>query len=200
MLRIIWNGVDEVTNMDDQMQMRLAVVVVAALVAIGVWLLLRRRKTATLRARFGPEYDRLLQTTKSPAEAERELLDRQRRVQSFSLRPLRREESEQFTQSWRTVQSRFVDDPRTAVNEADRLIEEVMRARGYPVEDTAHRLDDLSVDHAAVVNHYRTGREIIVRHGRGEASTEDLRKAMVHYRALFDELVVSHPGDVRRAS
>jgi len=186
--------------MDDQMQMRLAVVLVAALVAIGVWLLLRRRKTAALRARFGPEYDRLLQTTKSPAAAERELLDRQRRVQSFALRPLRREESEQFTQSWRTVQSRFVDDPATAVNEADRLIEEVMRARGYPVEDTVHRLDDLSVDHAAVVNHYRTGREIIVRHGRGEASTEDLRKAMVHYRALFDELVVSHPGDVRRAS
>lgn len=186
--------------MDDQMQMRLAVVIVAALVAIAVWLLLRRRKTAALRARFGPEYDRLLQTTKSPAEAERELLHRQRRVESLSLRPLRREESEQFRQSWRTVQARFVDDPRVAVNEADRLIEEVMRARGYPVEDTAHRLEDLSVDHAAVVNHYRTGREIVVRHGRGEASTEDLRKAMVHYRALFDELVGAHPGDVRRAS
>jgi hypothetical protein len=186
--------------MDDQMQMRLAVVIVAALVAIAVWLLLRRRKTAALRARFGPEYDRLLQTTKSPAEAERELLDRQRRVESLSLRPLQREESEHFTHSWRRVQAKFVDDPRIAVNEADRLIEEVMRARGYPVEDTEHRLEDLSVDHAAVVNHYRTGREIVVRHGRGEASTEDLRKAMVHYRALFDELVGSHPGDVRRAS
>jgi hypothetical protein len=186
--------------MDEQTQMRLAVVIVAALAVIAVWLLMRRRKTAALRARFGPEYDRLLQTTKSPAEAERELLDRQQRVHSFSLRPLRREESAQFTQSWRTVQSRFVDDPRTAVNEADRLIEEVMRARGYPVEDTAHRLDDLSVDHAAVVSHYRTGREIVVRHGRGEASTEDLRKAMVHFRALFDELVVVHSGDARRAS
>lgn len=186
--------------MDDQMQMRLAVVIVAALVAIGVWLLLRRRKTAALRARFGPEYDRLLQTTKSPAEAERELRVRQRRVESLSLRTLQREESEQFTHSWRRVQAKFVDDPRIAVNEADRLIEEVMRARGYPVEDTEHRLEDLSVDHATVVNHYRTGREIIVRHGRGEATTEDLRKAMVHYRALFDELVGSHPRDVRRAS
>jgi hypothetical protein len=192
--------VDEVTNMDDQMQMRLAVVIVAALVAIGVWLLLRRRKTAALRARFGPEYDRLLQTTKSPAEAERELRVRQRRVESLSLRTLQREESEQFTHSWRRVQAKFVDDPRIAVNEADRLIEEVMRARGYPVEDTEHRLEDLSVDHATVVNHYRTGREIIVRHGRGEATTEDLRKAMVHYRALFDELVGAHPRDVRRAS
>jgi len=186
--------------MDDQMQMGLTVVVVAALVAIAVWLLMRRRKTAALRARFGPEYDRLLQSTKSPTEAERELLERQRRVESFSLRPLRREEADQFAQSWRTVQARFVDDPRTAVNEADRLIEVVMRARGYPVEDTAHRLDDLSVDHAAVVNHYRSGREIVVRHGQGDASTEDLRKAMVHFRALFDELVGTQHGDVRRAS
>ena len=186
--------------MDDQMQLRLAGVVVAALVAIAVWLLMRRRKTAALRARFGPEYDRLLQSTKTPAEAERELLERQRRVQSFSLRPLNQDEAERYAQSWRTVQARFVDDPRTAVNEADSLIEEVMRARGYPVEDTAHRLDDLSVEHAAVVSHYRSGREIVVRHGRGEASTEDLRKAMVHFRALFDELLGSHRGDVRRAS
>jgi hypothetical protein len=186
--------------MDDQMQMRLAVVVVAAVAAIVVWLLMRRRKTAALRARFGPEYDRLLQSTKTPAVAERELLERQRRVQSFSLRPLSRDEAEQYAQSWRTVQARFVDEPSGAVNEADQLIEKVMRARGYPVEDTAHRFDDLSVDHATVVNHYRSGREIVVRHGRGEASTEDLRKAMVHFRALFDELVGAHRSDVRRAS
>ena len=186
--------------MDQQTQMRLAVVVVAALVAIVVWLLIRRRKTVALRERFGPEYDRLLQTTKTPAEAERQLLERERRVQSFSLRPLSRDEADQYTQSWRTVQARFVDDPRTAVNEADRLIEDVMRARGYPVEDTSHRLEDLSVEHAAVVNHYRSGREIVASHGRGEANTEDLRTAMVHFRALFDELVGAHRGDVRRAS
>src|SRR5262245_2609561 len=186
--------------MDDQMQMRLAVVVVAALVAIAVWLLMKRRKTAALRARFGPEYDRLLHSTKSPAQAERELEERERRVGAFSLRSLPKEEADRFASSWRTVQARFVDDPRTAVNEADRLIEEVMRARGYPVEDTSHRLEDLSVEHGAVVNHYRSGREIVVRHGRGEASTEDLRNAMVHFRALFDELVGAHRGDVRRAS
>ena len=186
--------------MDEQTQMRLAVVVVAALVAIAVWLLMKRRKTAALRARFGPEYDRLLHSTKSPAQAERELLERQRRVDSFSLRSLPREDADRFASSWRSVQSRFVDDPRTALNEADRLIEDVMRARGYPVEDSAHRLEDLSVEHAAVVNHYRAGREIVVMHGRGEATTEDLRKAMVHFRALFDELVGAHRGDVRRAS
>jgi hypothetical protein len=186
--------------MDDQTQITLAVVIVAALVAIAVWMLMRRRKTAALRTRFGPEYDRLLQSTKSPAEVERELEQRQRRVEAFSLRSLPREDAERFASNWRAVQARFVDDPRTAVNEADRLIEEAMRSRGYPVEDTAHRLDDLSVEHAAVINHYRSGREIVVRHGRGEASTEDLRKAMVHFRALFDELVGAHRGDVRRAS
>jgi hypothetical protein len=186
--------------MDEQTQIRLAVVVVAALVAIVVWLLMKRRKTATLRARFGPEYDRLLQSSRTPAEAERELLQRQRRVESFSLRSLTREEAEQFVQSWRAIQARFVDDPHEAVVQADRLIEDVMRARGYPVEDGAHRLDDLSVDHGAVVNHYRSGREAVARHERGEASTEDLREAMVHFRALFDELVGTHRSDVRRAS
>src|SRR4029450_1548381 len=146
------------------------------------------------------EHDRLVRPTTTRAEAERELLERERRVKSFSLRSLSREEAEQFAQSWRTVQGPFVDDPRPAGNEADRLIEDVMRARGCPVEDTDPRLDDLSVEHAAVVNHYRSGRELIVRRGRGEASTEDLRKAMVHFRALFDELVGAHRSDVRRAS
>jgi hypothetical protein len=186
--------------MDDQLQVGLAVVIVAALAAIVVWLFMRRRKTAALRARFGPEYDRVLHSTNTAAEAERELEQRQRRVESFSLKTLTGNEAEHFMQSWRAVQAHFVDDPRTSVVEADRLIEDVMRARGYPVEDTAHRLDDLSVEHAAVVNHYRSGREIVVRHGRGEASTEDLRRAMVHFRALFDELVGAHRGDVRRAS
>jgi hypothetical protein len=186
--------------MDNEMMMRLAVVGIAALAAVAVWLLMKRRQTAALRARFGPEYDRVLETTSTPAEAERQLYERQRRVQSFSLRLLSREQTEQYTAMWRSVQARFVDDPRGAVVEADRLIEDVMRNRGYPVEDTARRLDDLSVDHAAVVSHYRAGRELVERHARGEASTEDLRQAMVHFRALFDELVGANRGHVRRAS
>lgn len=186
--------------MDNEMMMRLAVVGIAILAAVGAWLLMKRRRSAALRARFGPEYDRVLETTSTPAEAERQLYERQRRVESFSLRSLSREQAEQFAVSWRTVQAQFVDDPRGAVVEADRLIEDVMRSRGYPVEDTARRLDDLSVDHAAVVSHYRAGRELVERYARGEASTEDLRQAMVHFRALFDELVGANRSHVRRAS
>jgi hypothetical protein len=133
-------------------------------------------------------------------EAERELQERQRRVEAFSLRPLSQEDAEAFAASWRNVQAKFVDDPRSAVIDADCLIEDVMRARGYPVEDASRRLDDLSVDHAEVIDHYRSGREIVERHERGAASTEDLRQAMVHFRALFDELVAAHRRTVRRAS
>jgi hypothetical protein len=187
--------------MDDQTMMRVAVVGIAVLAALAVvWLLVRRRQTAALRERFGPEYDRVRQSTRTTAEAERELMQRQRRVESFSLRSLARDQAEQYVASWRTIQARFVDDPHGAIVDADRLIEDVMRSRGYPLEDVDRRLDDLSVDHAAVVSHYRAGRDLVGRHERGEASTEDLRLAMVHYRALFDELVGEHRGHARRAS
>jgi hypothetical protein len=187
--------------MDNEMLMRVGVVAVAAVAVVAVLLLLmRQRRTAALRARFGPEYDRVLHSTRTAAEAERELVKRQRRVGTFTLRPLAHDEAEQFVVSWRAAQARFVDDPRGAVVDADRLIEEVMRARGYPVEDAAHRLDDLSVDHAVVVSHYRAGRKIAVRHERGDATTEDLRQAMMHFRALFDELVGVDQSRERRAS
>jgi hypothetical protein len=170
------------------------------MVLAAVWVMLRRRQTTALRQRFGPEYDRVLQSRGTMTEAERELQERQKRVEAFSLRPLSQEDADAFTASWRTVQARFVDDPRNAVIEADHLIADVMRARGYPVEDTNRRLDDLSVDHAHVIDHYRAGRDIVERHERGAASTEDLRQAMVHFRALFDELVAAHRRSVRRAS
>jgi hypothetical protein len=186
--------------MDDQLLMRIGIVAVAALIVAVMWLLMRRRRTMALRQRFGPEYDRVLQSSKTSAEAERELQKRQQRVESFSLRPLSREEADRFGASWKSVQARFVDEPRTAVLDADRLIADVMRGRGYPVEDPDRRFDDLSVEHAPVVSHYRAGREIVIRHERGEASTEDLRQAMVHYRALFDELVSGSGPGVRRAS
>lgn len=186
--------------MDNEMLVMIAIVVAAVLAAAAGWVYLRRRRTMALRARFGPEYDHVLQATRATAEAEKELQERQRRVEAFSLRPLSREDAERFGASWRSVQATFVDDPRSAVIDADRLIAEVMRARGYPVEDPDRRLDDLSVDHAHVVNHYRAGREIVTRYERGQASTEDLRQAMVHFRALFDELVAANRRDVRRAS
>lgn len=179
----------------------IAVIVVAAvLVAAAVWLLLRRRRTDALRARFGPEYERELRAAGKVSEAERRLEERQKRVERFPLRSITAEEAQRFTTSWKNVQARFVDDPRTAVVEADRLIAEVMRARGYPVDDPNRQLEDLSVDHARVIDHYRAGRAIVIRHERGEASTEDLRQAMMHFRALFDELLHEATHAVRRAS
>ena len=184
--------------MDNQMLM-IAIVVFSVLVVAGAWFFMRQRRTQALRARFGPEYDHVLHSARTPAEAERELQQRQARVESFSIKPLSREDADRFSTTWRRVQAQFVDDPRSAVGEADRLIGEVMRIRGYPSDDPNRRLDDLSVDHGHVLNHYRAGREICARHEHGQASTEDLREAMVHFRALFDELVGAN-HDVRRAS
>ena len=187
--------------MSNETLMMVAVVVIAAVVIAAVaWMLVRRRKTSALRARFGPEYDHVLHAARTPAEAERELQNRQRRVESFSLRELAREDAERFGTIWRSVQAQFVDDPRRAVVEADRLIGEVMHARGYPIDDSNRRLDDLSVDHAHVIGHYRAGRDIVAKHERGQASTEDLRQAMVHFRALFDELAAADRRNTRRAS
>jgi hypothetical protein len=174
-----------------------AVVLVAAAVAL---LLTRRRHSDALRARFGPEYDRTVASAGKVGAAERILDERAKRVARFNLRALSADEAQRFTNSWKTVQARFVDDPRTAVVEADRLIAEAMRARGYPMDDPEQRIDDLSVEHAHVIEHYRAGRAIVLRHAQGQASTEDLRLAMVHFRELFDELVSRASKAVRRAS
>jgi hypothetical protein len=186
--------------MSNETLMMIAIVVVAVVVVVAVWMVFRRRKTAALRARFGPEYDHVLHSASTPAEAERELLNRQSRVEKFSIRPLTREDAERFSAAWKRVQTQFVDDPRAAVIEADRLIADVMRGRGYPLDDPNRVIDDLSVDHAHVINRYRAGREIVARHEKGQASTEDLRQAMVHFRALFDELVAGVRPNIRRAS
>ena len=186
--------------MSNETLMMVAIVVVAVVVVVAAWIVFRRRKTAALRARFGPEYDHVLHSARTPAEAERELLNRQSRVEKFAIRPLSREDADRFSTAWRNVQAKFVDDPKNAVIEADHLIADVMRSRGYPVDDPNRVIDDLSVDHAHVINHYRAGREIVVRHEQGQASTEDLRQAMVHFRALFDELVAGVRPNVRRAS
>ena len=185
--------------MDNEVMIAIVILVAVAAV-LAVWMFVRRRRTVALRQKFGPEYDHVLRSKGTSSEAERELLEREKRVSSFALRPLSPDDAEQFSGSWRTVQARFVDDPRTAVVDADRLIGEVMRARGYPVEDPHRRLDDLSVEHAHVVNHYRDANVIMARHERGEASTEDLRQAMVHFRALFEEMVSAPHRMTRRAS
>jgi hypothetical protein len=173
-----------------------AVVVIIALVA---WSLARRRRSQRLRERFGPEYERTVRESGSPARAEETLESRERRVAHYHIRPLGHEESGRFAETWRVIQARFVDDPSGAVVDADRVIAEVMQTKGYPMNDFAARAADLSVDHGAVVDHYRTAHGIVGRHERGDASTEDLRQAMRHYRALFDDLIeVEEPKSARR--
>ena len=166
-------------------------VVAIAVVAVGalVWLALSRRRSQQLRQRFGPEYDHTLKTQGSARQAEKELEARAKRVDALHIRPLVPEDAARFDASWRAVQTRFVDDPKGAVTEADRLVGEVMTVRGYPVGDFEQRVADISVDHPDVVMNYRSAREIALLHARGQASTEDLRQAMVHYRALFRDLL-----------
>lgn len=163
-----------------------AAAVVVAAIAFAAW---RSRRTKTLRSTFGPEYDRVAADAPSRREAESELLERQRRHDDFDIRPLDPDARARYTARWQQVQSQFVDDPAGAVTDADRLIQEVMRERGYPVEDFDTRAGDLSVDHPRVVENYRAAHGVAVAHERGKADTEDLRHAVQHYRALFSELV-----------
>lgn len=186
------------------------VLVIVALLALSGWLLYQRRRTDDLRSTFGPEYGRTVEDAGSRRAAEAELLDRKQRVEALDIHPLTAEERDRFTPRWRDVQAAFVDQPRQAVDDADRLIGEVMQARGYPMADLDQRIADISVDHAVVVEHYRAAHDIATRPG-DEADTEALREAMVHYRALFVELLGTddagterptgdEPRPIRRAS
>jgi hypothetical protein len=172
----------------DQVTLIAIVVGVLLLAAVG-FVLWQRRRTEELRTRYGPEYERAVQTTGDQRRAESELLRREERVKHLDIRPLAAEERTRFAGDWRTVQSRFVDDPRGAVSEADRLVEDTMKVRGYPISDFDQQAADLSVHHPRVVENYRAARDIARRHRRGEASTEDLRQAMVYYRELFVDLL-----------
>jgi hypothetical protein len=171
---------------------------VVVIVIVAMLVVSRRRRSEHLKEHFGPEYHRAVEDAGSPSKAEAELAEREKRVKKLDIRPLDGPEREQFTQRWGQVQSRFVDDPPRAVAFADALLGEVMKARGYPVSDFDQRAGDVSVEHPGVVEHYRTAHDIAVRHERGQATTEDLRQAMIHYRALFDELVgVGEPVSAR---
>jgi hypothetical protein len=161
-------------------------------VAVLAWLYVQRRRkttTANLRQRFGPEYERAVGEHGSERQAEAQLAARETRVDRLKIRDLDPAKREEFSGQWQALQSRFVDDPTAAVTEADALLSTVMQARGYPVADFNQRAADISVDHPRVVANYRSAHEIAVRLEKGEASTEDLRTAMIHYRSLFEELV-----------
>jgi hypothetical protein len=174
----------------DRNQLLIIVVFVALIVvALSAYFTMRRRRSLRLRERFGPEYDRVVRREGDVRKGEGVLEFREKRREHFRLRPLSSVDKSSFEQRWNEVQARFVDDPKGAVTVADSLVMEVMQARGYPVGDFEQRAADISVDYPVVVENYRSAHEIALRHNRGQASTEDLRKAMVHYRTLFQELL-----------
>lgn len=150
-----------------------------------------KRRSATLREHFGPEYDRALEQYGSRARAEKELRSREKRREKLDITRLSPAQCERFGAAWDRVQQRFVDDPSGAVVEADGLVKEVMRARGYPMGNFEQRVADLSVEHANVIDHYRAARALAQANAEGQSSTEDLRQAMVHFRALFNDLLQS---------
>ena len=185
--------------MDSQQLMIVAIVVVVALAA-AAWFYVQQQRRFRLRERFGPEYERAVDEV-GPKRADAVLEERQRRVAKLEIKRLTAAQADSFAAEWRRVQARFVDDPNGAVEAADRLVGQVMAARGYPLEDFDQRAADLSVDHPRVVQNYRSARGIAERRARGEASTEDLRQATVHYRELFQDLLeVSDTPTRRRAS
>ena len=176
----------------------IAVVVVLALGA--AYALMHMQRSKSLKTRFGSEYERVVAEAGGKSKAEAELAERAKRVKKLEIRPLPAGQAAEFTRAWTAAQSAFVDDPRRAIGEADQLIGELMAARGYPVTDFEQRAADLSVDHGELVHNYRTAHEVAVRHSRGEAGTEDLRQAMIHYRALFENLIEEPRAETRRAS
>ncbi|MGP3924136.1 hypothetical protein [Streptomyces sp. 8N616] len=166
-------------------------VVLLALLAVALRIFIRRRH---LEERFGPEYERTVDAGGSRLAAERELREREERHDALEIKPLPSSVHDRYAQDWSRVQEMFVDRPSDAVEEADRLVTALMSDRGYPTEGFEQQVKDLSVEHGRTLEHYRAAHEVTLRSGRREATTEELRGAMVHYRALFDELLEDRGG------
>ena len=171
------------------------VIAVAFLLVFGVVIALvysgRTRHSKKLQEHFGPEYDHVVQATGSPKAAENELEQRRKHVEALNIRPLTQIEHDRYVADWTGVQTKFVDDPATAIKDADRLIIEVMLLRNYPVANFDERAADISVNYPEVVTNYRVAHEIALKNEQKTADTEELRQAMVHYRSLFNELLVT---------
>jgi len=169
------------------------VIAVVAIVVLVVLALIvaafNRRRTKKLRAQFGPEYDRTVVVAGGRSKAEARLAERSERVHKFNIRALNSSERDRYIEEWGRVQAHFVDAPAGAVAEADQLLGDVMATCGYPVGDFEQRAADISVDHPVVTQNYRAAHEIALHQASGRATTEELRRAMIHYRTLFDELV-----------
>jgi len=167
----------------------LVVVLIAVAIAVVAWFVIQRQRSVHLKRRFGAEYDRAINELGGRAKAEAELTKRQKRVAGLTITSLTPADAVSFSQAWNTLQGRFVDNPKGVVTEADLLVRELMAKRGYPMGDFELRAADISVDYPGIVSNYRAAQAIAVRNARGEADTEELRKAFVHYRTLFDELL-----------
>src|SRR5258708_12089434 len=170
------------------------VLIVVAVLTIGAaaWMYIQKKRTQDLRSKFGPEYDKAIDMHKDRSHAESDLETRAKRVAKFHIQPLTSDEQARYAEDWRVEQSLFVDDPRAAVKHADTLVQDIMKHRGYPVSDFEQNAADLSVDHPRVVEHYRIAHEIAIGDARGKNSTENLRKAMLIYRTLSDDLLAQH--------
>jgi hypothetical protein len=167
----------------------LIVIVAVLVVGAAVWLVRSRTRSAHLQEQFGPEYNRVTTTAESKREAEAEFARREERREQIDVRPLPEESRARFAEEWSLIQAEFVDEPSRAVARADSLLQKVMGERGYPVEKFDQRAADLSVDHPKVVENYREGHRLATKNQGNGSDTEDLRQAMRHYRALFEELV-----------
>ena len=167
----------------------LAVVLIAVAMGVVAWFVMQRQRSVHLKRRFGGEYERAVTELGGRAKAEAELTKRQKRVAGLKITPLTSADAGRFSQAWNALQVRFVDNPKGVVTEADLLVRELMAKRGYPMGDFELRAADISVDYPEIVSTYRAAQAIAVRNARGEADTEELRKAVVHYRTLFDELL-----------
>jgi hypothetical protein len=171
----------------------LVVVLIVAVAAVAAWVGIQRQRSQRLRQRFGPEYAHAMNEFGGRTKAEAELRKREQRVARLNITPLAPADAARFTQAWNALQGRFIDNPKGVVAEADHLVRELMVKRGYPMSDFEERAADISVDHPGVVTTYRSAQAIAARDERGEADTEELRKAVVHYRTLFDELLEVKP-------
>lgn len=180
-----------------QIAVLVVIIVIAVVAAAAAWYFLRHQ---ALRRRFGPEYDRAVSEQDGVLAAERELRARERRHAELELRELTPESRQRYAEEWRRVQAQFVDEPEQAVGAADDLVTQLIAERGYPTEEYEDQLAHLSVDHARTLEHYREAHDIYLRHERGEAGTEDLRQALVHYRALFADLLGEEPLPDRTTS
>jgi hypothetical protein len=182
-------------NFQDLTPIQIVILVAVVLLIVGaIVFFLQKRRTEKLRQHFGPEYDRAIAEGGDRRRAEAKLEERTERVKKFNLRPLTAEDRARYSEQWNRVQAHFVDAPAGAVAEADQLLGDIMATCGYPMGDFDQRAADISVEHPVVTQNYRSAHEIAVRQAKGQASTEDLRRAMIHYRALFEDLV-SHSKD-----